>query len=67
MPSRTRWYGASRVMSRPSNSTRPPRAGTSPIAVFSSVVLPTPLRPSSTVQAPAGTASDTSRRMWLPP
>ena len=33
----------------------------------SSVVLPMPLRPISTVHEPRGTVSDTSQRMWLPP
>jgi hypothetical protein len=31
------------------------------------VVLPAPLRPSSTVISPAGTVKDTSRSTWLLP
>ena len=55
------------VMSCPSNETVPPVTGSTPIRHFSKVVLPTPLRPSTAVQAPAGTSKLTSRRVWLLP
>src|SRR2546430_17384599 len=45
MPARARRSDDQRVMSAPSKLTRPPRAGSRPITVLSSVVLPTPLRP----------------------
>ena len=43
------------------------RAGIRPISVFSSVDLPTPLRPSSTVTLPCGTSNERSRRICEPP
>jgi hypothetical protein len=55
------------VMSRPSNDTVPARTGTTPIRHLSSVVLPTPLRPSKAVTLPAGTSKLTSRSVWLLP
>ena len=54
-------------MDEVSNRISPERTGTMPIRQRSSVVLPTPLRPSSVVHLPAGTSNDTLRRMWLPP
>ena len=41
--------------------------GTTPIRLFSSVVLPTPLRPSTTVTSPCFASKPRLRRMWLPP
>src|SRR5438067_339772 len=46
-------------MSDPSNMTRPPRAGKSPIVVLSKVVLPTPLRPMRQTSSPARTSRST--------
>jgi len=47
--------------------TVPERTGTTPIMLFSSVVLPTPLRPRMTVTSPAIASSATLRRMCEPP
>ena len=66
-PSDARAYGGSEAMLAPSHAIDPERIGKRPIRHLSSVVLPTPLRPSSVVQRPAGTSKPTSRRMWLPP
>ena len=66
-PRRARACGGSVVMSAPSKRIAPERAGRRPVRHFSSVVLPTPLRPSSVVTAPDGASNATSRRMWLPP
>ena len=54
----TRWVG-SRVMSVPSNTTRPARGGVSPRIERISVVLPEPLEPSRQVMLPASTVSET--------
>ena len=55
MPSRARSYGGSVVIVRAVEArSRPSVTGTRPIRHFSSVVLPTPLRPSSAVTAPGG-------------
>lgn len=67
MPRRTRSYGVARVMSSPSSAIVPVFTGTTPIRLFSSVVLPTPLRPSTTVISPTFASKPTLRRMWLPP
>src|SRR5262245_15294610 len=67
MPRRARSSGRARVRSRPSKVTVPVLAATRPMRVRSSVVLPTPLRPRSTVTFPAGSSKATSRRMALPP
>ena len=59
-----------RVMSRAVEARSLPRArpAPAPIRLFSSVVLPTPLRPSSDGHlARAAPRRSTSRRMWLPP
>ncbi len=67
MPRRTRWYGVSWVMSAPPKRTLPERTGTTPIRLFSKVVLPTPLRPRITVTSPATASKATLRRMCEPP
>jgi hypothetical protein len=54
-------------MSCPSSATLPAFTGTTPIRLFSSVVLPTPLRPSTTVTSPSLASNERPRRMWLPP
>src|SRR5438876_2778946 len=59
MPARTRRSVDHRVMSAPSNITRPPRAGISPMTVLSNVVLPTPLRPMRQTTLFAGTVRST--------
>jgi hypothetical protein len=47
--------------------TLPARGGLSPMIERSVVVLPAPLRPSSTVIAPGETSNDTPRSTWLLP
>src|SRR6185369_208157 len=59
MPARARRSGDHVVMSAPSNVTRPPRTGKSPIVVLSRVVLPTPLRPIRQTSSPARTSRST--------
>src|SRR5207244_8488501 len=59
MPARTRRSVDHRVMSAPSNITRPPRAGIRPMTVLSSVVLPTPFRPMRQTTLFAGTVRST--------
>src|SRR3569623_1367547 len=51
----------------PSNSTAPERNGSKPITALSKDVFPTPIRPISTVQPPAGTVRSRSHRVWLSP
>jgi hypothetical protein len=51
----------------PSSVMLPVLTGTTPIRLFSSVVLPTPLRPSTTVTSPSFASKLRPRRMWLPP
>ena len=45
IPSRARWWGLRRVMSRPSSSTRPELGPSRPVTTLKSVVLPAPLGP----------------------
>jgi hypothetical protein len=59
--------GASFVTSAPSKPIEPERDGKSPAMHFSSVVLPTPLRPRMAVTAPEGASNATLRSVWLPP
>ncbi len=49
IPSRARWWGLRRVMSRPSSSTRPEFGPSSPVMTLNSVVFPAPLGPISPV------------------
>ena len=51
----------------PSNSMLPLLIGTRPISDLSSVVLPTPLRPSTTVTSPSFASKPKLRRMCEPP
>jgi hypothetical protein len=51
--------GGVRVMSRPARAIEPLWAGLMPISARIRVVLPTPLRPSTTPMPPASTDSDT--------
>src|SRR6266850_2460175 len=67
MPARARRSGDQPVMSHPSKVTRPPRAGRSPIAVLSSVVLPTPLRPMRQTSWPEPTSRSTPHSTWDSP
>ena len=67
MPALARSYGVALSMDLPSNWMAPLLMGTRPIRLLSSVVLPTPLRPSRTVTLPGSAVRLTSRRMWEPP
>src|SRR5215470_15393547 len=67
MPARARRSDDQRVMSAPSNITRPPRTGKSPITALSSVVLPTPLRPMRQSTSPAETRRSTPHSTCEPP
>ena len=67
MPLRTRMKEVSRLMSTPSSVTLPLLIGTTPIRHFSKVVLPTPLRPSTTVISPSWASKLGPRRMCEPP
>src|ERR1700674_2506920 len=58
---------AQSVISAPSNRTRPAEACQSPMIVRKVVVLPAPLRPSSMVSPPRGTASSTPCKIWYGP
>ena len=55
------------AISTPSNFTEPARGVTTPIRLFSVVLLPAPLRPSSPTTSFCSTRSETSNRMWLSP
>src|SRR3989441_2230802 len=59
MPARARRSGDQAVMSAPSKVTRPLRTGRRPIAVLSSVVFPTPLRPMRQTSSPGPTSRST--------
>src|SRR5438552_15120674 len=67
MPARTRRSVGHLVISTPSNTTRPPRAGIRPITVLSSVVFPTPLRPMRHTTLFAGTVRSTDQSTWDSP
>src|ERR1700693_5232532 len=58
---------AQSVISAPSNRTQPAEACQSPMIVRNVVVLPAPLRPSSMVSPPRGTASSTPCKMCYGP
>ena len=66
-PDCTRWCGLLWVIVFPCQMTSPVFAGISPIRHFSSVVFPTPLRPSRQVTSPVTASKLTPRRIWLPP
>jgi hypothetical protein len=57
MPRRARLNGGSRVMSRPSNSTRPSSLNRAPETQLMSVVLPEPLGPMRPRRSPGATSS----------
>ena len=63
MPRRAMVGVSSAAMLSPANAMRPCEARHSPMMVRSVVVLPAPLRPSSTVMPPSGTAKLTPCRM----
>src|SRR3982751_3729557 len=67
MPARARASGRAAVMSLPSKLTRPDRGRSRPMTLFSSVVLPTPLRPIRQTSSPGRTSRLTSRRMSVSP
>src|SRR5919199_4436590 len=65
-----RWMRRSvgrRVMSLPSNVMFPSVAPSSPTMVFSNVVLPAPLRPSTATAPRCGTDRSMPKRTWLRP
>ena len=64
MPARAMSGVAQAPISVPANVTWPRLGFHSPMMVRSVVVLPAPLRPSSTVMAPSGTLKSTPCRMW---
>ena len=55
------------VIGAPSSTMLPVFTGTTPIMLFSSVVLPTPLRPRITVTSPSLASMLRLRRMCEPP
>src|SRR5215470_4442523 len=63
MPSRARRCGGSLLMSLPWKVIFPERKGRRPMMLSMVVVLPAPLRPTSTTDSFAPTESDTCRRM----
>ncbi|MNV33479.1 hypothetical protein D3C71_1248470 [compost metagenome] len=67
MPALALSYGVALWIGLPSSSMLPLLMGTRPMSDFSSVVLPTPLRPSRTVTLPSVASKLTSLRMWEPP
>ena len=67
MPSRTRAWGVSAVMSRPSSVTRPWRSWTMPKIAFIAVDFPAPFGPTTTAISPLSTAIVQSWRMSAPP
>ena len=64
-PRRAIAYDGSRSIDSPAKRIVPRRGGVKPMIERISVVLPTPLRPSTAVTAPAGARSVTPCRMWL--
>jgi hypothetical protein len=66
-PARDRAWGAARVMSAPSNDTRPRWAGVNPVMVSMNVVLPAPLGPMSPTTEPGSTARSTPSSATRPP
>src|SRR5215470_16115836 len=67
MPSRARRCGGSLLMSLPWKVIFPERKGRRPMMLSMVVVLPAPLRPTSTTDSFSRTASDTCRRMCARP
>src|SRR5271154_3929592 len=67
MPSRTRWCGATPVMSRPSSMIRPAVGRSTPLRRLITVVLPAPFGPIKAWRAPFSTASDTPCAAGMPP
>src|SRR5689334_14518740 len=67
MPARAMSGAAQPPMAWPANLTVPRLGCHRPMMVRKVVVLPAPLRPSSTVMAPSGTAKFTPCRMWYCP
>src|SRR5438067_13793641 len=67
MPARAMSGVESFVMSRPSKTMLPLLAFHRPMMVRRVVVLPAPLRPSSTARPPRGTTRSTPCRMWYWP
>ena len=61
MPSAAISFGGAWVMSRPSSTTAPRSASTTPLIAFSRVLLPAPLVPSSATISPSFTSRSTSK------
>ena len=59
MPARARASGGAAVTSRPSMAIVPANRRVTPTMVLTSVVLPTPLRPSTASASPGATVSET--------
>src|SRR5438093_12190111 len=66
MPRRRR-TGSEAVVARPWTSTSPEVGKSRPLTIFSAVVLPEPLRPSSTTVSPGSMASERRDRISRPP
>src|SRR5208283_5893374 len=67
MPSRTRWYGGSAVMSRPSSMMLPADGLSTPVSRLITVVLPAPVGPIKACRAPFSNASETPCAAVTPP
>ena len=67
MPSSTRWWAGTPVMSLPSKTTLPARTGRNPDTVFIVVVLPAPLAPISVTMLFSGTVNEISRMASMRP
>src|SRR5687767_191679 len=67
MPISSSWRGFRLVMSRPSNTTRPARAGSSPNTVLNTVDLPAPFGPMMVVMAPRSACRLVPFRTVSPP
>src|SRR5438094_9008129 len=67
MPSRARRYGGIVLMSWPWKVILPERSGSRPMMLSMVVVLPAPLRPTSTTDSLSPTSSESCRRIWARP
>src|SRR6266542_4157508 len=67
MPASARWCVGSRLMSCPLKVIVPLRTGSSPMMLSMVVVLPAPLRPTSTTDSASRTISETPLRTWAGP
>jgi hypothetical protein len=67
MPWRARRLAAREVIFRSSRWIEPPSARRIPMITFSSVVLPTPLRPITQVTRPGDIVAEIPCRVWMVP